>query len=61
MRRERRVITLNDFEHRLLVGGLNTYRNALLNDGKPTDDLNELLLKILDAPAKGGKAEREGR
>ena len=61
MRDDRRVITLTDFEHRLLVGGLNSYRNGLLNEGKPTDDLNKLMLKILDAPARGRKAERENR
>lgn len=47
---ERRVITLSDFEHRLLTEALNDFRNKLIRTQKPTEDINELLLKVLDAP-----------
>ena len=47
---ERVVITLDDFEHRLMIGGLNSFRNGLIQDDKPTDDIDDLILKVVDAP-----------
>lgn len=52
MQNDNRVVTLTDFEHRLLVGTLNEFRNELISDGRPTEDINKLMLKILDAPTK---------
>ena len=52
MREAKRHIYLNDFEHRLLVGCLMTSRNVYLREGKPTEDVNDLVLKIIDAPKK---------
>ena len=43
---------LDDFEHRLLVGCLMTARNEYIHEGKTTEDVNELILKIIDAPTK---------
>ena len=44
------VITLNTFEHNLLINGFNEFRNKLLSEGKPTEDVDRLLLKIIDPP-----------
>lgn len=52
MRETRRHIYLDDFEHRLLVGCLVTARNEYLREDKPTEDVNDLILKIIDAPSK---------
>ena len=41
-------IKFTDFECNLLVNGMNEFRNMLLADGLPTEDVNELLLKIID-------------
>ena len=43
-------IILSDFDHRLLVALLVDYRNKLLEESRSTEDVNELLLKIIDAP-----------
>lgn len=43
---------MDDFEHRLLVGCLMTARNEYIHEGKTTEDVNELILKIIDAPTK---------
>ena len=63
MRDEKRVVTLNSFEQRLMVQSLNDFRNNALRDGKPTEDVDNLLLKVIDAPTKREKrrAERETR
>ena len=60
---ERKVITLDDFEQRLMVSGLMDFRNDLLKEEKPTEDINDLILKVIDAPTKKEKrkADREER
>ncbi len=55
MREEKRVISLNPFEHDLLINGMNEFRNELLENDKPTEDVDDLLLKIIDAPMKKEK------
>ena len=46
------LIQISDYEQRLMVNGLNAFRNDLIRDGKPTEDINALLMKIIDAPEK---------
>ena len=46
MRRKVKV-KFTDFECNLLINGMNEFRNMLLADGLPTDDVDELLLKII--------------
>lgn len=60
---EKKVVTLDDFEQRLMVSGLMDFRNDLLRDEKPTEDINDLILKAIDAPTKKEKrrADREAR
>lgn len=57
------LIQVSDYEQRLMVKGLNEFRNFLLREGKPTEDINTLLLKVIDAPVKKGvrKADRGER
>lgn len=60
---EKKVITLDDFEQRLMVSGLMDFRNDLLKEEKPTENINDLILKVIDAPTKKEKrkADREER
>ena len=60
---EKKVITLDDFEQRLMVSGLMDFRNDLLKEEKPTEDINDLILKVIDAPTtkEKRKADREER
>ncbi|MEE1356024.1 MAG: hypothetical protein UHG68_00510 [Clostridia bacterium] len=55
MAEEKRVISIDDFEHRLMVKGLNDFRNDLIQGDKPTEDIDELLLKVIKAPTKKEK------
>ena len=41
-------VKFTDFECNLLINGMNEFRNMLLADGLPTEDVDELLLKIID-------------
>ena len=61
MRDEKRVVTLNDYEQRLMVRGLTDFRNDALRDGKPTEDLDGLILKVIDAPTMGPPRNRRFR
>lgn len=59
---EKRVLTVDDFEHNLMLNGINEYRNMLFEQELPTDDVDDLLLKVLDAPLqKRRRFEREDR
>ena len=57
------VVELDDFEQRLMVSGLADFRNDLIRDEKPTEDVDDLILKVIDAPTKKEKrkADREAR
>ena len=41
-------LKLTDFECNLLINGMNEFRNMLLAEDLPTEDVDELLLKIID-------------
>lgn len=45
-------INFTDFECNWLINGMNEFRNMLLAADLPTDDVDELLLKIIDKSEK---------
>ena len=45
-------IALDDFERRVVVNCMNEMRNSLIEDGKCTDVLDEVLLKIVRSKQK---------
>ena len=49
MREKKYHIVLDDFQRRLIIRCLNDWRNELIKDGKPTEDVDELLLEVIDA------------
>ena len=42
MGKEDRKLQISDFEHGLLINGMLAFRNQLLEEGKPTEDVNDL-------------------
>lgn len=62
MREEKRVITVDSFQHDLMINGINEFRNMLIKQELPIEDVDELLKKILDAPLfKKRRFDREDR
>jgi hypothetical protein len=62
MREEKRVITVDDFEQNLMINGINEFRNMLLEQGMPTEDVDKLLMKVIDAPPQRKRRfDREDR
>ena len=41
-------IKFTDFECNLLINGMNEFRNKLLSENLPTEDIDDLLIKIID-------------
>ncbi len=52
MKEEERVLALDGYEYGLMVNALNELRNDLIEEHRPTDAVDELLLKTIDAPTK---------
>lgn len=53
-KQEKRVLTLDRYEHSVVVNALNEMRNDLLEEERPTDIVDEVLLKVIDAPRRRG-------
>ena len=45
-------IYLDDYERRIVVNCLNEMRTHLLSEGKYSDPVDEILLKVIDAPTQ---------
>ena len=51
-KQEKRVLTLDRYEPGVVVNAVTEMRNDLLEEERPTDIVDEVLLKVIDAPAK---------
>lgn len=58
--KQKYYLVLNDQEHRLMIESLNQLRNKLITDGKYTDAIDEVLLKIIGAKQKKFKVIFKG-
>lgn len=45
-------LTLDRYEHGLLVRALYEEWHRMQAEGKPTEDMEDLILKVIDAPTK---------
>ena len=52
MKEEKYYIALDDFERRVVVNCMNEMRNSLIKNGKTTEALDEVLLKIIRSKQK---------
>ena len=50
--KEKYYMVLDEHERRIVINSLNELRNRLIADGKYTDAVDELLLKIINAKKK---------
>lgn len=58
---EKRVLTLDRYEHGVVINALNDMRNDLIEEERPTDFVDEVLLKAIDAPTKKVRSRDEAR
>lgn len=50
-------IVLDNFERRMLLNNLNNFRNKLIAEGKYTDLLDEVIIKVANAKLKRFKVK----
>ena len=55
MRDNKYQLELDDYEQSILIGTLNDKRNDLIRQSRPTDAVDELLLKAAKAPRRKEK------
>ena len=60
MRDKEFYIALDDFERRVVINCINEMRNTLIANGKYTDALDEVLLKIIHSKQKKFKVVYKG-
>lgn len=52
MRDEKRLLTIDKYDYKLLMNILCDKRNEMIKANKSTDMIDELLIKIIDSPIK---------
>lgn len=58
---EKRVLLLNQYEHGVVINALNDMRNDMIEEERPTDIVDDVLLKAIDAPKKKVRCRDEAR
>ena len=61
MKDDKRILELDKYEYGVVFHSLNDKRNELIKEQRPTDAVDDVLLKVIDAPAKKGRWRDEGR
>ena len=52
MRERQHLVALDEYEHVILIDSLNEKRKDLMSEGKTTDAVDELIVKVGHAPQK---------
>jgi len=61
MREEKRVLELDKTEEGVIITALNEMRNDRIEEQKSTDIVDELLLKIFEAPSRKVRMRDDAR
>ena len=52
MRNSKYYIAIDEYERRIIINSLNNLRNKLIEDGRYTDAVDDVLVKVVNAPIK---------
>jgi hypothetical protein len=52
MRNQKYYIAIDEYERRIVISSLNNLRNKLIADSKYTDAVDDVLVKVINAPIK---------
>ena len=55
-KQDMRVLTLDPYQHGVVINNL---RNDLIEDKRPTDIVDEVLIKTVDAPSKSKRVKQK--
>ena len=50
--KEVKVLELDKYDYGIIINALNEFRNKVLEEGKDSEPIDEILLKVLEAPDK---------
>lgn len=56
---EKHIMAFDKYEQGVVINALNQMRNDLLEEKRPTDIVDEVLLKAIDAPTKKMKCKSD--
>lgn len=57
MRSKKYYIAVDENERRIIINALNTLRNKLLAEGRYTDAVDDVLIKVVNSPIKKFKVK----
>ena len=49
---KKRYITLDDCEWKIVINALNDFRNSLIQQGRYTDAVDDIMIKVINAKRK---------
>ena len=52
-------VMMDDYEQRVVIKSLNEFRNTLIQEELPTEDVEKMLLKVIDAPLAKGSRKKQ--
>lgn len=52
MRNQKYYIAIDEYERRIIINSLNNLRNKLIADSRYTDAVDDVLVKVVNAPIK---------
>ena len=52
MRNPKYYIAIGEYERRIIIGSLNNLRNKLIAEGRYTDAVDDILVKVVHAPIR---------
>lgn len=61
MKERQHFVALDDYEHGIVIDSLNEKRNDLRTEGKSTDAVDELIVKVGHAPKRKFKVIEKGK
>ncbi|MDD4492901.1 MAG: hypothetical protein ACOYIO_03975 [Eubacteriales bacterium] len=61
MKEPLRKVWLDPIEYGLIVKALHRFRTDLISEESPTEDVDDLLIKIIDTPVKNRSVELDAR
>lgn len=52
MKEEMRTLEIDKYEYGIIINALNLLRNQQIKESRPTDPVDELLIKVIETPQK---------
>lgn len=52
MRNQKYYIAVDEYERRIIINSMNNLRNRLIAEGRYTDAVDDVLVKVMKAPIK---------